>query len=591
MIALLLLACVNERVQTLERNIRDLQLTVDDLDAEQRLLDQAVRQAQAEGKLAYDRNPPGWDPSRPLPPGDPNHPDVILLSIDTLRADHLSAYGYARNTSPYIASLAARGTRYADNWSPSSWTLPSHTTMLTGQLTWHHGVVEDTLQVAADTPLLQERFQSAGYRTAGVTSALFVSRKFGFDRGFDHFHDFDIHDARINNLATVTAENVFANATHWAQDQEAGKPIFLFLHVFDVHYQYSPPTPWDERFDRKGEPRAARYKNYEHYLAHPLPEAQLAHQIAAYDEEIAYVDDQLRQFLERWEASGRSVYFAVTADHGEEFAERGSWGHAHTLYPEQLHVPWVVVGPDVKAQVVSQRSGNEDIAPTLAALAGLEMPQADGVSRATQLRTGAAVGGGVPAAFADTSRFQTNRIRWHRPPYDLYVDLVNADIAVCDLRASPTCDRWITDPAVAARAAEGLDGFLGDPWTATVDGTIVVDGGAVYNGRGAPLAKVPMTAGSRFTVLPGDAKVSFLAADGTRSGPWQPLGGALPDAQSPLQFAGRSLSVGVALSDEEKAMLEALGYVQEGGGGADAGPAKAGKGGKGGKAKADAEAE
>ena len=345
--AWILVGCVDQRVAALERDIRDLRLGVEDMQADRRAMEQAVRTAQAEGRLTYDRNPDGWDPTRALPAGDPARPDVILLSVDTLRADHLGVYGYDRPTSPYIDALAARGARFANTWSPAPWTLPSHTTMLSGQLTSTHGVIEDHLKIPADVRMIQEVFHDAGYATAGVTATLFVSSKFGFERGFDSFEDFDITDTNINNLATVNAENVFANATDWAQKQEGGKPVFLFLHVYDVHYQYSPPEPWNEKFDRPGTKADGRYKNYEHYLRNPVPDEQLAHQMASYDEEIAYVDDQLRQFLERWEASGRKAYFAITSDHGEEFAERGSWGHGHTLYPEQLHVPLVVVGPDV----------------------------------------------------------------------------------------------------------------------------------------------------------------------------------------------------------------------------------------------------
>jgi arylsulfatase A-like enzyme len=588
---LALAGCQDQRITALERDIRDLSLSVDDLDADRRLLDQAWHRAAADGTLKYNRDPDDWDPSKPLPAGDPTHPDVILLSIDTLRADHLGSYGYSFDTSPYLDSLAAKGTRFASTWAPAPWTLPSHTTMLTGLLPIHHGTIEDNLPVSPDVHLIQSAFHDAGYLTAGVTSTLFVSKKFGFDRGFDFFYDFGISDPHINNLSTVNAENVFAEATDWVQKQPAGKPMFLFLHVYDVHYSYNAPAPWNEKFDRANEPdRDAKYREYNFYLEKPLPAAQMAHQVASYDEEIAYVDDEVRGFLERWQASGRKVYFAVTGDHGEEFDERGSWGHGHTLYPEQLHVPWIVVGPGVKTQVVSQRVGTEDIAPTLAGLAGVEFAPEDGVNRATELRAGPRSDGAhVAAEYADTSRKDENRIRWHSDPYDVFVDLKTGKTEVCDVVKDPRCETLFSDPAIAARAEKGLEAFLGDPWLASADGTVKVLRGAVYSGKGAPMHELAVHAGTRFTVLPGDATVTFVAADGTESGPFQPLGGAVPAAGDPLRFNGTAIGTGIELSASEAEMLKLIGYTQpdmSDGGGAKS--EKAGKSGKSGKAKAKA---
>jgi hypothetical protein len=323
----------------------------------------------------------------------------------------------------------------------------------------------------------------------------------------------------------------------------------------------------------------------------------MAHQVASYDEEIAYVDDEVRQFLERWEASGRKVYFAVTGDHGEEFDERGSWGHGHTLYPEQLHVPWIVVGPGVKKQVLTQRVGSEDIAPTLAGLAGVQFDPADGVNRAAELRSGPTSDGAhVPAEYADTSRKDENRIRWHSDPYDVFIDLKTGKTEICDVVKDPRCETLFTDPAIAARAEKGLEAFLGDPWEATQDGTVKVERGAVYSGKGAPMRELPVHAGTRFTVLPGDAVVTFSAADGTTAGPYQPLGGAVPAADGPLRFTGKAISSGIELSADEKKMLEELGYTDAGsdgslGEGKSEKAEKAGKNGKGDKAKSKAKAK
>ena len=276
----------------------------------------------------------------PIPAGDPARPDVIFVSIDTLRADHLGAWGYARDTSPFLDHLAASGTRYADAWSPAPWTLPAHATMLSGVMPSRHGAVESDLALPADLPWLPEAARAAGYRTGGFVSTLFVSDRYGFERGFDAFDDFGINYEKTNLAATVDAEDVTARARRFLVDQGAGKPAFLFLHFYDAHYAYDAPKPWNTRYDRPNEPNDPVYKSYAYYGKHQLDAPTLAHQVAQYDEEIRYVDDTLQAFDAALREAGRTPIWVVVADHGEELGERGSWGHGHTLWPEQLHVPW-----------------------------------------------------------------------------------------------------------------------------------------------------------------------------------------------------------------------------------------------------------
>ncbi|MEC8278166.1 MAG: sulfatase-like hydrolase/transferase, partial [Myxococcota bacterium] len=127
-----------------------------------------------------------------LKSGSSEKNDIILVSIDTLRADHLAVYGYERQTAPFIDSLAKSGTRFAWARSASPWTLPAHTTMLSGQLPAQHKVVDDTVSLSKDVPVLPELLQASGWNTGGFVSTLYVSRVFGFQRGFDQFEDFDI---------------------------------------------------------------------------------------------------------------------------------------------------------------------------------------------------------------------------------------------------------------------------------------------------------------------------------------------------------------------------------------------------------------
>jgi len=315
-----------------------------------------------------------------LPSGDPTRPDIVLLSVDTLRADHLSSYGHSRPTSPFIDSLAAQGQRYTQARSASPWTLPAHTSMMTGQLPTTHLVVDDSLALDPQTRVLPELLSAAGFHTGGFVSTLYVSRVFGFDSGFERFEDFDLHTEKKNLSGQVTMDRVVREALQWWAGLPSGAPVFLFLHTYDAHYAYDPPGAYSRHFDRAPEKGDPKYKNYHHFKKNPLSDEQLEHQRAQYDESIRWIDDQLRWLAESAAISGRQVRFVITSDHGEEFGERGSWGHAHTLYAEQLHIPLIMSGPGLSAQVIDTPVGTQDIAPTLLRWAGVTSGlSADGV--------------------------------------------------------------------------------------------------------------------------------------------------------------------------------------------------------------------
>jgi arylsulfatase A-like enzyme len=488
---------------------------------------------------------------------------VILLSIDTLRADHVGSYGYARPTTPGLDAMAAGGARFASAWAPSPWTLPSHATMLTGLLPIHHGAIEAELALGDRVPLLQQAFQDAGYVTGGFVATLFVSDRFGFERGFQRFDDMGIDDERENLTASPTAEAVLARARAWASEQPPGQPLFLFLHVYDAHYAYDPPAPWDRRFDRSPDGDDPTYKNYDYYARHPLEPAELAHQIAQYDEAIAYVDDTFRRWTDGWTAGGRRAYVAVVSDHGEELGERGSWGHAHTLWPEQLHVPWIVSGPGVTAQVVSERVGLEDVAPTLAGLAGVPWTATDGVDRSGVVR-GGPFGGAPSGRYAETSRFRSSKLRWHQDPYDLHLDLARGSFALCDLAADPGCTQEVSAvrPTTVGAMAAALYDWIGTPWVVTSPGTVAADGTFLFDGQRVQ-KRLLAPAGTRFALFPLDAALTWTDTAGGVAGPWRVLGGGAPDAGQPVQYTGIEPGARpVVLDGGERGQLEALGYVQ-----------------------------
>ena len=506
-----------------------------------------------------------------LPAGHAQRPDLILLSIDTLRADHLGCYGYARDTSPFLDELARQGTRFTSAWAPSPWTLPSHATLLSGYLPQHHGAIEVEHSIATDIPMLSEVLSESGYTCCGVVTSLLVSQRFGFDRGFAHFQDFGIAAGDILDRSPPVADDVFEQALHWAESQPDGEPLFLFLHVYDVHYPYNAPAPWNKKFNRPARPGELLYENYHYYLKHPLTAEQMNQQRGQYNEEISYVDDAWRRFHTTWLASRQNTVFMVTSDHGEEFGECGSWGHAHTLMPELLHVPWIISGPGVLAQAIEDRVGLEDIAPTLAGLAGASFGSTDGVDRSDMIRHGTAstirnaAEDHVAARFAATSRRHTLLHRWHDPPHDLVFNLPRMQYTMHDLVANSRATQDIlgTNLDKARRMNQDMYAWLGQPWEALAEGTaLTTDGVFVVDGQ-RQNQEMPVVAGQRFALFPADAVLLWQGTDGTASGPWRALGGELPPADDPgLRWHGRIIASDSApLTEQQKERIRALGYV------------------------------
>lgn len=479
----------------------------------------------------------------PLPEGDATRPDIVLVSIDSLRADHLGAYGYARDTSPFLDDLAAGGLRFANARAASPWTLPSHMTMLTGLPATRHQVVEDDLAIAPGVPLVQEALQSAGWATAGFVSTIYVSKAFGFGRGFDLFRDYDISE-KANLQHAAPAPRVLGDALAWMKERK-GEPAFLFLHLYDVHYPYAPAEPFDAKFDPPATAKELRYKNYRFYQRNPLSKTRLRGLEAQYDECIAWVDDELRKFHEAWKKSDRPVVFVVVSDHGEELGERGSWGHAHTLYGEQLHVPLIVNGPGIAASVREELVGTVDLAPTIAAIAGIGPWTGPGVD----LRQP------VPARpwVADTARFDTARLSVEDAGWRLDLDLKRRARALYDLSKDPgeTHDLERADPARADAMERVLAAQLGEDWV--LDAGEVATDGFLWQG-GARVGQKLATPG-RFALYPSDATVTPLGGAAT-----QGLSGA--PSTGPLRYEGPRNAGPITLSDETRAQLEALGYLQ-----------------------------
>ncbi len=285
--------------------------------------------------------------SGPLPPGAP----VVLVSIDTLRADHLPAWGYAAVETPAIDALRRDAILFRDAWAHVPLTLPSHVTLFTGQLPNVHGV-RDNLGYAmhATAGSLPALLQARGYATGAAVSSYVMRRETGFDRGFDAYDDRLGPAAGVQSIATVqrTSAATTAAALHWLRENVT-PPFFLFLHLYDPHEPYDPPEPFRSRY--------------------ALP----------YDGEIAAADASVGVLvaeLTRLGAYDRSLVVLVS-DHGEGLGDHGEDGHGILLYREALHVPLMIKLPrSARAgETISTRVGLVDLLPTLAVLLGLEAPK------------------------------------------------------------------------------------------------------------------------------------------------------------------------------------------------------------------------
>ncbi len=345
---------------------------------------------------------------------DTQPPNIVLVSIDNLRADHLGSYGYARNTSPRLDALAKRSTLFENHISPSAWTLPAHMSLFTSMYPSYHGLTMEadpwnlrrwtgTLSdgVAAlrlrvlgrpvrygpafqlnrlrpGLRLLPEELKAAGYRTGAFVSGSFLSRRNGFDRGFDRF---------VNSPENTPAHRQNEAALGWLADKP-GSPFFLFLHYYDLHhtlksegipraerYPYDCPGPSQKEFlsSLPGD-FEARFTGMPPSRMQSVPPEERRWIVGLYDGCIKRVDSDLGQFLSGLKSLGLydSTLLIVTADHGEEFWEHGSWGHGRQLFQELIHTPLLIKTPRQKdgLRVRSVTSG-VDILPTLMEEAGL----------------------------------------------------------------------------------------------------------------------------------------------------------------------------------------------------------------------------
>jgi arylsulfatase A-like enzyme len=296
----------------------------------------------------------------------------ILISIDTLRADHLGCYGYRRPTSPFLDSLAQRATLFEEAYAQFPSTLVSHMSMLTGLHPREHGVFPPASVLSPKVEILPQVFQRNGFRTAGFTEGGFVSGRYGFRRGFDKF----VSRERTHRRQV---EQTFHRGVRYLEKLQPDDRFFLFLHTYAVHAPYDAPPRYRELFWPGAPPPGAipptgPELTRQNLMGKPLPRPVVDWLEALYDAGIRQTDEVLQRFFADLDRLGLAdeVTVVITADHGEEFLDHGLFNHTQ-LYRETMHVPLLVVHPDQKTAV---RHGGIvqllDLPPTLYELARLQ---------------------------------------------------------------------------------------------------------------------------------------------------------------------------------------------------------------------------
>ena len=391
------------------------------------------------------------------------HPNVILISIDTLRADHLACYGYKQPTSPSMDKLASGGLLFEDVSSPSPWTLPAHVSLLTGLYPNRHGVKTHLTLMPMQLLVLAEVLKDHGFTTAAIVNSHYVSQRYGFERGFN---EFIYVPEQLSNPAPSQVER---KALKWLSTTHK-QPFFLFLHYYDVHSDYCALPEYSEKFVRPYsgpvDGSTAQLINFREEKF-TLSQRDVQHLTDLYDASILQMDDgiaRLLLFLEKKDLLDDTVII-LTSDHGEEFLEHGGVLHGRTQYQELMHVPLIIRGPGLPAgRRIKQIASLADLMPTVLAMLHISVPPGlDGIDL-TPLWQGS---GELPLRFvfgeADHNNVENDIKRAVRHPrYKLHYDRLTKKSQLYDLIEDPNEGNDVADihPAMAGLLMQRLMEFM-----------------------------------------------------------------------------------------------------------------------------------
>ncbi len=401
-------------------------------------------------------------------PGEPS-PDIILVLVDTLRADHLGTYGYRRDTSPIIDQIAAEGTVFEQAYAHSGWTLTSTASLLTGQLPHEHRLARSSthqdqfgkLDPNADT--LASRLREKGYRTAAFINNVFLTPELGLNKGFEHYEFFG-----ASNFEHRSAQDTVASALQWVDGLGTDEPTFLLIHLFEPHLSYIASEKTAGAFAQSAPEYPAELTQEAREGVFPPPAlasalvagtyqpttAQRAHLEALYDEEILLVDyavGALRDGLkdrERWE----NTLFMLTSDHGEEFWDHNAFEHGHTLFGELVRVPLILRGPAVPTRRISAPSRGVDVYQTGIAAAGIsDRPSA----RGRDLRLGAHLPTDVSVVHENTL-YGPQKAAITREGYRFLIDMNSGQGSLWAVDPTGQTDVFVDDPTKREHIGRGL---------------------------------------------------------------------------------------------------------------------------------------
>jgi arylsulfatase A-like enzyme/tetratricopeptide (TPR) repeat protein len=333
-------------------------------------------------------------------------PNIMLISLDTVRPDHLGCYGYETAHTPNIDALAAGGVVFERAYSTSSWTKPSHASVFTGLYPLAHGAQGHVDQVAPKAAMLPEMLGGLGYTTLGTISAPPLNSIFGFARGFDWYDDFTYDFDRQCNLflrgnggpVKIHSGSTGTLVTHAAmlawERRDPATSFFQFVNYFDAHHNYQPPYPWS--VDVCGHYHGNEWGIIDPWLVGTEPFDPIKEKVdvdrlkSLYDAEIAAVDAEVGAWVKRLKEEGKfdSTLWVLFGDHGEEFLEHGGLAHGRSLNEEVIRVPLIIAGPGVEAgKRVADAVSLVDVAPTILELLAKEAPAGlDGVSLLPAIR-------------------------------------------------------------------------------------------------------------------------------------------------------------------------------------------------------------
>lgn len=385
----------------------------------------------------------------------PEHPNLVLLVVDTLRADHLGSYGYPAPITPNLDRFAAESIQFDHCFSQAPWTKPAMASLFTSLYAHVHGQTnhegkywggdspEMRTGVLPDSAVtLAELLREHGYRTAGFVANPWLAARYGFAQGFDHFDD---GEALRFPVATVLIDR----AQSWLEGIGASEPYFLFLHFMDVHAPYDATQEDYELMRVDGERRRLSedevpYNRWQNIEVRPeWAGDDTRHEVdywrARYASGVRAFDRRLSTFLDRLREEGQldRSYVILTSDHGEELFEHGDWSHGQNLHDHQLHVPLLIRQPGGRQQGTRVGDLTElvDVMPTILALAGIEVPPSLQGRALLPLGRGSETEPAVAYATATQNRPGLHAVRTHR--HKLVLDLDSNAGMLFDLAADP----------------------------------------------------------------------------------------------------------------------------------------------------------